>query len=54
MECKYLKIRKLHHNDGNETITYKCNNPKSNRFEKRSFNKNVVCDLCTAKIEKTD
>ena len=54
MECKYLKIQKLYHNDGNETVTYKCNNPKSNRFEKRRFNKKVVCDLCTAKIEKVD
>ena len=33
VKCEYLKIQKLHHNDGNETITYKCNNPKSNRFE---------------------
>ena len=54
VKCEYLKIQKLHHNDGNETVTYKCNNPKSNRFETRSFNKNVVCDLCTAKIEKTN
>lgn len=54
VKCEYLKIRKLHHNDGNETITYKCDNPKSNRFEKRSFNKNVVCDLCTATIEKAN
>ena len=54
MKCKYLKIQKLHHNGGNETITYKCNNPESNRFEKCSFNKNVVCDLCTATIEKAN
>lgn len=46
MECEYLKIRKLANNDGNETITYRCYNPKSNRFEKRSFCKGVVCDLC--------
>lgn len=47
MDCRYLKTRKLHHNDGNESITYRCDNPKSNRFEKRSFYKGMVCDLCT-------
>ena len=47
MDCKYLKTRKLNHNDGNESITYRCDNPKSNRFEKRSFCKGMVCDLCT-------
>ena len=52
MECEYLKIRKLRHNDGNETVTYKCDNPKSNRFEKRSFFKDMVCNLCTEKAEK--
>ena len=52
MDCKYLKIQKLRHNDGSETITYKCDNPKSNRFEKRSFCKSMVCDLCTEKTEK--
>lgn len=52
MDCKYLKIRKLCHNNGDETITYKCDNPKSNRFEKRSFCKNIVCDLCSENAEK--
>lgn len=52
MDCEYLKVRKLHHNDGNETVTYKCDNPRSNRFEKRSFCKGMVCDLCTEKAEK--
>lgn len=46
MECEYLKVRKLHHNDGNETTTYKCDNPRSNRFEKRSLYKGMVCDTC--------
>ena len=46
MECEYLKVRKLHHNDGNETTTYKCDNPRSNRYEKRSFYKGMVCDTC--------
>ena len=52
VKCEYLKIRKLHHSDGNETVTYKCDNPKSNRFEKRSFFKDIVCNLCTEKAEK--
>ena len=53
MDCEYLKVRKLRHNDGNETVTYKCDNPRSNRFEKRSFCKGMVCDLCTEK-KKTE
>ena len=35
MECEYLKIRKLHLNDGIETTTYKCN--KRNAIKERVF-----------------
>ena len=54
MECKYLRIRKLHHNDGNESITYKCDNPKSNRYEKRSFYKGMVCNTCNEQSVKNE
>ena len=46
MDCEYLKIRQLYHNDGNKSVTYKCDNPRSNRYEKRSFYKGMVCDTC--------
>ena len=52
VECKYLKIQKLRHNNGNETITYKCDNPKSNRVEKRSFYRGLVCDTCIVQEER--
>lgn len=52
MECEYLKVQKLHHNDGNETTTYKCYNPRSNRFEKRSFYSGFVCDTCIVQEER--
>ena len=52
MDCEYLRVRKLHHNDGNESITYKCDNPRSNRYEKRSFYKGMVCDSCNMNERK--
>lgn len=45
MRCKYLKTSKLINGDY-ETTVYCCKNIKSDRFEKSSFNKCMICNNC--------
>lgn len=40
VKCEYLKVQKLRHNSGIETIAYKCN--KRNTIKEHDFNRRFI------------